>query len=130
MQLNEDEMFDFAFVDADKENFSNYHERLLKIVKIGGLILYDNTLWFGSIVMPMNPDMPKYFNEGRESIIKFNKELAADPRIELCQVCIGDGLTICRRVDWDGKLWMKQNMQVSALSFHFSYVLDPKTTSY
>ncbi|KAI0523043.1 hypothetical protein KFK09_005433 [Dendrobium nobile] len=98
-EMNEDEMFDFAFVDADKENYSNYHERLLKIVKIGGLILYDNTLWFGSVAMPMNPDMPKYLTEGRESIIKFNKELAADPRIELCQVCIGDGLTICRRVD-------------------------------
>ncbi|KAL0924423.1 hypothetical protein M5K25_005252 [Dendrobium thyrsiflorum] len=97
-EMNEDEMFDFAFVDADKENYNNYHERLLMIVKIGGLILYDNTLWFGSVATPMNPDMPKDFNEDRESIIKFNKELAADPRIELCQVCIGDGLTICRRV--------------------------------
>ncbi|TKY60799.1 caffeoyl-CoA O-methyltransferase [Spatholobus suberectus] len=38
------ETFDFAFVDADKDNYWNYHERLLKLVKIGGLIIYDNTL--------------------------------------------------------------------------------------
>ncbi|KAL7241256.1 hypothetical protein ACSBR2_006807 [Camellia fascicularis] len=42
--------FDFAFVDADKENYMNYHELLLKLAKIGGIIAYDNTLWNGRVV--------------------------------------------------------------------------------
>uniref|UniRef100_A0A803L170 Caffeoyl-CoA O-methyltransferase n=1 Tax=Chenopodium quinoa TaxID=63459 RepID=A0A803L170_CHEQI len=44
--------FDFAYVDADKENYINYHELLLKLVKVGGVIAYDNTLWFGSVCLP------------------------------------------------------------------------------
>ncbi|XLS51023.1 hypothetical protein HN51_011700 [Arachis hypogaea] len=41
--------FDFAFVDADKSNYWNYHERLLKLIRIGGMIIYDNTLWGGTV---------------------------------------------------------------------------------
>ncbi|XP_075102232.1 putative caffeoyl-CoA O-methyltransferase At4g26220 isoform X1 [Nicotiana tabacum] len=44
--------FDFAFVDADKTNYGNYHERLMQLVKVGGVIVYDNTLWYGTLVMP------------------------------------------------------------------------------
>ena len=44
--------FDFAFVDADKANFHHYHERLLRLVRVGGLIAYDNTLWGGSVAAP------------------------------------------------------------------------------
>ncbi|KAL2901870.1 Flavonoid 3' 5'-methyltransferase [Bienertia sinuspersici] len=43
--------FDFAFVDADKDNYINYHEPLLKLVKVGGVIAFDNTLWFGSVAL-------------------------------------------------------------------------------
>jgi hypothetical protein len=43
-------VFFFTFVDADKVNFLNYHERLLQLVRVGGLIAYDNTLWGGSVV--------------------------------------------------------------------------------
>uniref|UniRef100_A0A6N2NBI3 Caffeoyl-CoA O-methyltransferase n=1 Tax=Salix viminalis TaxID=40686 RepID=A0A6N2NBI3_SALVM len=41
--------FDYAFVDADKANYKNYHEQLMKLVKIGGMIAYDNTLWYGMV---------------------------------------------------------------------------------
>ncbi|CAI9785082.1 unnamed protein product [Fraxinus pennsylvanica] len=47
----EEGSFDFAFVDADKENYINYHEELLKLVKIGGVIAYDNTLWAGTVAL-------------------------------------------------------------------------------
>ncbi|CAI9114913.1 OLC1v1015736C1 [Oldenlandia corymbosa var. corymbosa] len=48
---DEENSFNFAYVDADKVNYVKYHEKLLKLVKPGGLIVYDNTLWMGSVVM-------------------------------------------------------------------------------
>ncbi|KAG0458040.1 hypothetical protein HPP92_023197 [Vanilla planifolia] len=97
-KLKEEELFDFAFVDADKVNYGRYHERLMKLVRIGGVVVYDNTLWFGTVAEPANPSLHPEVKEARKSIIEFNKQLSADPRIELSQVCIGDGITICRRV--------------------------------
>ncbi|KAG6658324.1 hypothetical protein CIPAW_04G153000 [Carya illinoinensis] len=44
--------FDFAFVDADKANNWNYHERMMKLLKVGGVVVYDNTLWSGTVIMP------------------------------------------------------------------------------
>ncbi|XP_042514043.1 putative caffeoyl-CoA O-methyltransferase At1g67980 [Macadamia integrifolia] len=91
------ELFDFAFVDADKPNFINYHERLLKLIKIGGLIAYDNTLWYGTVAVDeeeVQEDMKDY----RRAILGLNAFLASDPRIELSQISIGDGVTLCRRI--------------------------------
>ncbi|KAH0466565.1 hypothetical protein IEQ34_003803 [Dendrobium chrysotoxum] len=96
-EVKEDEQFDFAFVDAEKADYWDYHERLLKLVKVGGLICYDNTLWFGKVAHPPQDDAPKFINPIREIVLQFNKKLAADTRVELSQICIGDGLTICRR---------------------------------
>ncbi|PKA54481.1 Putative caffeoyl-CoA O-methyltransferase [Apostasia shenzhenica] len=90
--------FDFAFVDADKENNCNYHERLMKLVRIGGVIAYDNTLWSGSVAAPANPNLPERMKMTREDILRLNQQLAADPKIEVSQVSIGDGVTICRRI--------------------------------
>ncbi|RLN35732.1 hypothetical protein C2845_PM03G01170 [Panicum miliaceum] len=83
--------FDFAFVDADKVNFLNYHERLLQLVRVGGLIAYDNTLWGGSVVA--TPDEPL-----AAATREFNAAIAADRRVRVCQLAIADGLTLCRRV--------------------------------
>ncbi|KAG9446146.1 hypothetical protein H6P81_012274 [Aristolochia fimbriata] len=94
----EEGSYDFAFVDADKTNYGNYHERLLKLVKVGGVIAYDNTLWFGSLTEPQNPEWPLFFQSVREFFTKFNKFLASDSRVEISQICIGDGLTLCRRL--------------------------------
>ncbi|KAL0426940.1 UNVERIFIED_CONTAM: Caffeoyl-CoA O-methyltransferase [Sesamum latifolium] len=44
--------FDFAFVDADKVNYTIYHERMLELLKPGGVVIYDNTLWGGTVAMP------------------------------------------------------------------------------
>ncbi|XP_020252878.1 flavonoid 3',5'-methyltransferase-like [Asparagus officinalis] len=97
-ELKEDELYDFAFVDADKTSYADYHERLVKLVRIGGLIAYDNTLWYGTVAEPENPSIPPNAKIIREAAIKLNKSLAADTRIELSQVSIGDGLTLCRRI--------------------------------
>ncbi|CAN4095780.1 unnamed protein product [Withania somnifera] len=67
------ESFDFAFVDGEKVN---YHERLLQLVKVVGIIVYDNTLWL--------------------HFIEFNRFLAADIRVQISQVPLGDGITICK----------------------------------
>ncbi|XP_038976569.1 norbelladine 4'-O-methyltransferase 2-like isoform X2 [Phoenix dactylifera] len=98
MIQEEDELFDFALVDADKLNYGEYHERLLKLVQVGGVIAYDNTLWCGSVAVPVDPSNPEEFIEVRNHQVKFNDFLAADSRIDISQVCIGDGLTICRRI--------------------------------
>ncbi|GLJ31608.1 hypothetical protein SUGI_0634530 [Cryptomeria japonica] len=92
------ESFDFAFVDADKVNGLNYYERLLRLVKIGGLICIDNTLWSGTVAEPPNATMDEHTRNNREYIIELNEALAADKRIEINQLPIGDGLTLCRRI--------------------------------
>ncbi|XP_068665142.1 probable caffeoyl-CoA O-methyltransferase At4g26220 [Aristolochia californica] len=94
----EEGSYDFAFIDADKLNYENYHERLMKLVKVGGVIAYDNTLWFGSLAEPPNREWPERFHSVREFFLNFNKMLASDSRIEISQICIGDGLTLCRRL--------------------------------
>uniref|UniRef100_A0A0E0DXM0 tricin synthase n=1 Tax=Oryza meridionalis TaxID=40149 RepID=A0A0E0DXM0_9ORYZ len=90
--------FDFVFVDADKDNYLNYHERLMKLVKVGGLVGYDNTLWNGSVVLPADAPMRKYIRYYRDFVLELNKALAADHRVEICQLPVGDGITLCRRV--------------------------------
>ncbi|MBA0764418.1 hypothetical protein Gotri_013773 [Gossypium trilobum] len=89
--------FDFAFVDADKENYLNYHERLLKLVKVGGLIVFDNTLWGGTVAQPEEA-VSEDRKESRRSIIEFNNSVSIDQRIEIALTPSGDGLTICRRI--------------------------------
>ncbi|XP_073009923.1 caffeoyl-CoA O-methyltransferase 5-like [Typha latifolia] len=90
--------FDFVFVDADKDNYLNYHERLLDLVKVGGVIGYDNTLWFGSVALPPDAPLPKTLSFYRPFVQEVNKALAADPRVEICQLPVGDGITLCRKI--------------------------------
>ncbi|KAL9429221.1 hypothetical protein AB3S75_031099 [Citrus x aurantiifolia] len=101
-QLIQDEKyhgtFDFVFVDADKDNYVNYHKRLIELVKVGGVIGYDNTLWGGTVVAPPDADLDEYFLYLRDFVQELNKALAVDPRIEICQLSIADGVTLCRRI--------------------------------
>ncbi|KNA12928.1 hypothetical protein SOVF_121840 [Spinacia oleracea] len=89
--------FDFAFVDADKTSYQNYHERLMKLVKVGGVIAYDNTLWGGTVAMPES-QVADFMLEYREAVMKLNKSLAADTRIDIAHLPLGDGITFCRRL--------------------------------
>ncbi|KAI9075053.1 hypothetical protein K1719_043003 [Acacia pycnantha] len=90
--------FDFIFVDADKENYLNYHKRTIELVKVGGVIAYDNTLWYGSVAD--TPEVPHadYIKHTRGFVQELNKALALDSGIEICQLSIGDGITLCRRI--------------------------------
>ncbi|XVE85597.1 hypothetical protein DITRI_Ditri17bG0103100 [Diplodiscus trichospermus] len=91
------EEFDFVFVDADKTNYMKYHELIKKLVKIGGVIAYDNTLWFGFVVEE-EEHVPEHARASRKALLELNENLASDPCVEISQISIGDGLTICRRV--------------------------------
>ncbi|KAI5664626.1 hypothetical protein M9H77_23949 [Catharanthus roseus] len=101
-QLRQDEnnhgSFDFAFVDADKEGYKNYHEKLMKLVKIGGIIAYDNTLFYGTVAMEEEKVGLKR-RPIRKAVMEFNAFIAADQRIQISQVPLGDGVTICRRLN-------------------------------
>jgi predicted O-methyltransferase YrrM len=83
--------YDFAFIDADKSNYANYYERCLKLVRRGGLIAADNTLWYGRVADPRDrePDTPY--------IRAFNRKLLRDRRVDMALVPIGDGLTLARK---------------------------------
>ncbi|KAJ4708595.1 Caffeoyl-CoA O-methyltransferase [Melia azedarach] len=89
--------FDYAFVDADKVNYWNYHEKLMKLLKVGGIVVYDNTLWGGTVAMS-EVQAPEILRGGRQPTLDLNKSLATDPRIQLSHVPVGDGITICRRI--------------------------------
>ena len=80
--------FDFAFIDADKTNYQNYFERCLKLVRRGGLIAIDNTLWHGKVI-----DRRDRTADTR-AIRAFNRKLRRDRRVEISLVPIGDGLTL------------------------------------
>ncbi|MGD8854132.1 MAG: class I SAM-dependent methyltransferase [Gammaproteobacteria bacterium] len=80
--------FDFAFIDADKENYLAYYERSLELLRPGGLIAIDNTLWSGSVIDPTDSDPDTL------AIRAFNEALHADTRVHISLVPIGDGLTL------------------------------------
>lgn len=71
-----------------------YHERLIKLVEIGGIVMYDNTLWGGAVAKPEEAVQ----RELRRSTIEFNKSVSADPRVEISHASVGDGIIICRRI--------------------------------
>jgi caffeoyl-CoA O-methyltransferase len=80
--------FDFAYIDADKVNYSNYYDRALALVRPGGLITADNVLWHGEIADPA------VHSADVEAVRAFNRKLHADTRVELSIVPLGDGLTV------------------------------------
>ncbi|KAF1867921.1 hypothetical protein Lal_00042435 [Lupinus albus] len=93
-----EESFDYVFVDADKESYIKYHEMVLKLVKKGGTIAYDNTLWFGTVAMSEEEEMEDLVRQSRKYVIEFNTFIANDTRIESTIVSVGDGVTLCRRI--------------------------------
>ena len=80
--------FDFAFIDADKTNYQNYFERCLRLVRRGGLIAIDNTLWHGRVLDRRDQ------SADTRAIRAFNRRLQRDRRVDLALVPIGDGLTL------------------------------------
>ena len=87
--------FDFVFIDADKENYDNYYERALQLVRPGGLIAVDN-------IFPGCPDTeefyPEYEDSERLAIRALNEKLHRDERITLCTLPISQGLTLALKL--------------------------------
>ena len=83
--------FDFAFLDADKENYPSYYELALELLRPGGLLVADNTLWSGRVADPANTEATT------EALRRFNEQLHRDERVDLSLVPIGDGLTLARK---------------------------------
>jgi caffeoyl-CoA O-methyltransferase len=89
--LPERELFDLAFIDADKAGYALYYEEILKRLRTGGLILVDNVLWMGNVVNAEAQD------PNTLAIRAFNDQVTADARVECVMLAIGDGLTILRK---------------------------------
>jgi predicted O-methyltransferase YrrM len=85
------EIFDFAFIDADKANYPNYYELCLQLVRPGGAIAIDNVLWYGKVADPTVTD------SRTEILRQLNRAIHADDRVEVSMLPIGDGLTIARK---------------------------------
>ncbi len=85
------ERFDFAFIDADKENYDLYYERCLQLVRPGGLIAIDNVLWGGSVVDAADRDPDTL------AIRALNRKLHQDTRVAISLVPIADGLMLVRK---------------------------------
>jgi predicted O-methyltransferase YrrM len=83
--------YDFAFIDADKTAYLDYYERCLALLRAGGLIAVDNTLWSGRVADPGVGD------EDTVALRRFNEAVSADMRVDLCLVPIADGLTLLRK---------------------------------
>jgi predicted O-methyltransferase YrrM len=84
--------FDFAFIDADKNNYGAYYDRCFQLVRQGGLILVDNVLWYGRVADPAMD------NDKRTQAIKqINQQIYHDDRVQISLIPIGDGLTIARK---------------------------------
>jgi caffeoyl-CoA O-methyltransferase len=82
---------DFVFIDANKPDYDAYFERALRLLRPGGLIAIDNVLWGGAVADPAVDD------EDTNAIRALNRKLAADERVSLSLVPIGDGLTLARK---------------------------------
>ena len=82
--------YDFAFIDADKTGYDAYYERCLQLLRTGGLIAIDNTLWSGSVARPAK-------DADTAALQQLNTKLRDDQRVDLSLLPIGDGLTLARK---------------------------------
>ena len=87
-------MFDLIFIDADKENYTNYFHLIIDKMNTGGIILSDNVLWSGKVL----DSTFKKDDTATPALIEYNALLKEDPRIETVLLPIRDGLTISRKL--------------------------------
>jgi caffeoyl-CoA O-methyltransferase len=86
-------LFDLAFIDADKSNYGAYWDELVPRIRPGGLLLVDNTLWGGAVLDENDT------SDDTAGIRAINDKVAADPRVRVVLLPIGDGLTVAQRID-------------------------------
>jgi caffeoyl-CoA O-methyltransferase len=83
--------FDLAFVDADKSNYDGYYERVLKLLRPGGLVALDNMLWSGSVADP------KIGDADTSALRALNAKIHADQRVDMALATVGDGVMLARK---------------------------------
>jgi predicted O-methyltransferase YrrM len=82
--------YDFAFIDADKSGYDAYYERCLTLLRGGGLIAIDNTLWSGKVAVPAE-------DADTAALQALNSKLLGDERVDISMLPVGDGLTLARK---------------------------------
>ena len=83
--------YDFAFIDADKTGYRDYYGKCLQLLRPGGLIAVDNTLWSGDVADPAK--------QGRDTraLREFNEALRRDERVDIAMLTVGDGVSLARK---------------------------------
>ena len=92
LEVGGDSQFDFAFIDADKQNYHSYYELSLRLIRPGGLIAVDNTLWGGAVIDEADTSADTV------AIRSLNQHIKSDTRIVSCLLPIGDGLTLVHKL--------------------------------
>jgi len=90
LAAGESGQYDFAFIDADKTGYDGYYERCLALLRRGGLVAIDNTLWSGAVAKPST-------DADTRALQALNLKLHHDARIDLSLLPIGDGVTLARK---------------------------------
>ena len=85
-----DQPVDFAFIDADKVSYQRYFDLILEMMRPGGLIVFDNSLYFGAVLEPSD-------DESITAIRAVNDSVAADDRVDVVLLNVGDGLLLARK---------------------------------
>lgn len=83
--------YDFAFIDADKQNYLGYYEAVLELLRPGGLVAIDNTLWSGAVADPAEQDADT------QAIRELNRHIHADERVSMSLLPLADGLTLAMK---------------------------------
>lgn len=91
LRAGEAQRFDFAFVDADKENYESYYELCLRLIRPGGVLVFDNVLWSGSVAVSTDQ------RASTRALRELNRRATSDPRVEASLVAIADGLLLLRK---------------------------------
>lgn len=90
LAAGEQGQYDFAFIDADKSGYDAYYERCLILLRNGGLIAIDNTLWSGKVAVPAE-------DADTQALQALNIKLHRDERVDISMLPISDGLTLARK---------------------------------
>ena len=83
--------FDFAFIDAAKQEYPDYHEAVMRLLRSGGLAVYDNVLWGGAVADPAADD------PDTRAIRRFNERLSTDERVDMVMLPVADGVTLAQK---------------------------------
>lgn len=87
--------FDLVFLDADKENYVNYYERCVRMLKAGGMIVADNVLWSGRVLASSSESDP--MPAATRALVQFNEHVREDSRVDCVMVPMRDGVSLIRK---------------------------------